>query len=60
MTLPEMKEFVRDHFNRFVNLKDLDIADVNFAPEFVDHGSDVPPGNAARTGRGEGLRRRSV
>jgi uncharacterized protein YbjT (DUF2867 family)/predicted SnoaL-like aldol condensation-catalyzing enzyme len=44
MTLPEMKRFVRDHFNEFVNRKNLDIGDVNFAPEFVDHGSDVPPG----------------
>jgi predicted SnoaL-like aldol condensation-catalyzing enzyme len=43
-TLPEMKDFVRKHFNEFVNLKNLDIADVNFAPEFVDHGSDVPKG----------------
>lgn len=43
-TLPEIKEFVRNHFNEFVNLKNLDIADVNFAPEFVDHGSDVPKG----------------
>jgi uncharacterized protein YbjT (DUF2867 family)/predicted SnoaL-like aldol condensation-catalyzing enzyme len=44
MTLPEMKQFVRNHFNEFVNRKNLDIGDVNFAPEFVDHGSDVPKG----------------
>jgi predicted SnoaL-like aldol condensation-catalyzing enzyme len=41
-----MKEFVRSHFEEFVNRKNLDIADVNFAPGFVDHGSDVPPGTA--------------
>jgi len=44
MTLPEMKAFVRNHFEEFVNRKNLDIADVNFASEFQDHGSDVPPG----------------
>jgi predicted SnoaL-like aldol condensation-catalyzing enzyme len=43
-TFNEMKRFVRDHFEQFVNQKNLDIADVNFAPEFVDHGADVPPG----------------
>lgn len=40
----EMKAFVRNHFEEFVNRKNPGIADVNFAPEFVDHGSDVPPG----------------
>jgi len=44
MTHEEMKAFVRNHFEEFVNRKNLDIADVNFAPEFVDHGTDVPPG----------------
>ena len=44
LTFDEMKEFVRNHFEEFVNRKNLDIADRNFAPEFVDHGSDVPPG----------------
>ncbi len=44
LTQSEMKSFVRDHFEQFVNQKNLDIADVNFAPEFVDHGTDVPPG----------------
>jgi predicted SnoaL-like aldol condensation-catalyzing enzyme len=46
MTYLEMKEFVRNHFEEFVNRKNLNIADVNFAPEFVDHGADVPPGLA--------------
>ncbi|MGH9759578.1 MAG: ester cyclase [Blastocatellia bacterium] len=44
MTISEMKEFVRSHFEEFVNRKNLDIADVNLAPEFQDRGSDVPPG----------------
>ena len=44
MTFDEMKEFVRNHFEEFVNRKNLEIADRNFAPEFVDHGADVPPG----------------
>jgi predicted SnoaL-like aldol condensation-catalyzing enzyme len=43
-THDEMKDFVRNHFEEFVNRKNLDIGDVNFAPEFVDRGSDVPPG----------------
>jgi predicted SnoaL-like aldol condensation-catalyzing enzyme len=46
MTHSEMKEFVRDHFEEFVNRKNLNIADMNFGPEFVDHGADVPPGLA--------------
>jgi predicted SnoaL-like aldol condensation-catalyzing enzyme len=44
MTHCEMKEFVRSHFEEFVNRKNLEIGKVNFAPEFVDHGADVPPG----------------
>jgi predicted SnoaL-like aldol condensation-catalyzing enzyme len=44
MTHEEAKNFVRNHFEEFVNRKNLDIADVNFAPEFEDHGADVPPG----------------
>ena len=43
MTSKEMKEFVRDHFEEFVNRKNVGIGEVNFAPEFVDHGADVPP-----------------
>ena|ERR1700757_3269961 len=44
MFVEEMKQFVRNHFEQFVNQKNIAIGDVNFAPEFVDHGSDVPPG----------------
>jgi predicted ester cyclase len=44
MTHSEMREFVRNHFEEFVNRQNLKIADVNFAPEFVDQGTDVPPG----------------
>lgn len=44
MTHGEMKEFIHNHFEEFVNRKNLRIGDVNFAPEFVDHGADVPPG----------------
>ena len=42
MTHDEMTLFVRCQFEDFVNRKNLDIADVNFGREFVDHGSDVP------------------
>jgi len=44
MTHAEMKQFIRDHFEDFVNRQRLDVADVNFAADFVDHGDDVPPG----------------
>ena len=43
----DMKAFVRNHFEEFVNRKNLNIADANFAPQFLDHGSDVPPGLAS-------------
>jgi len=42
----EMKEFIRNHFEEFVNRQNLAIADVNFAASFVDHGADLPPGTA--------------
>ena len=41
MSLSEMKAFVRNHFEEFVNRKNINIGDVNFAPEFVDHGADA-------------------
>jgi predicted SnoaL-like aldol condensation-catalyzing enzyme len=44
MTLTEMKDFIRNHFEEFVNRKNQRIGEVNFAPGFVDHGADVPPG----------------
>src|ERR1700719_4074810 len=44
MTHAEMKEFIRNHFEEFVNRKNLRIGELNFAPTFVDHGADVPPG----------------
>jgi predicted SnoaL-like aldol condensation-catalyzing enzyme len=44
MTHAEMKQFIRDHFEQFVNRQSLDIADVNFGADFVDHGDDAPPG----------------
>jgi len=44
MTPPEMKEFIRNHFEEFVNRKNLRIGEVNFAPGFVDRGAGVPRG----------------
>ena len=44
MTPEEMKRFVRNHFEQFVNRKNIAIGDINFARKFVDHGADVPPG----------------
>jgi predicted ester cyclase len=47
MTHAESREFIRTHFEEFVNRKNVDIGNVNFAPNFVDHGADVPPGTPA-------------
>jgi predicted SnoaL-like aldol condensation-catalyzing enzyme len=44
MTHEEVKQFVRNHFEEFINRKNLDILDINFAPEYVEHGTDLPPG----------------
>ena len=44
MTHVEAREFIRNHFEEFVNKKNVQIGNVNFAPDFVDHGADVPPG----------------
>jgi predicted SnoaL-like aldol condensation-catalyzing enzyme len=44
MTHTEARQFIRDHFEQFVNQKNVEIGNVNFAAEFVDHGADVPPG----------------
>jgi predicted SnoaL-like aldol condensation-catalyzing enzyme len=46
MTLAEMKDFVRNHFEEFVNRQNLQIANINLAPDFVDRGADVPLGIA--------------
>src|SRR5258708_15999853 len=44
MSHAEMKDFIRNHFEEFVNRKNVIIGEVNCAPGFVDHGADVPPG----------------
>jgi len=44
MTHKEAREFIRNHFEEFVNRKNVQIGKVNFAAEFVDHGADVPAG----------------
>jgi predicted ester cyclase len=44
MTHSKAREFIRNHFEEFVNRKNLEIGRANFAPDFVDHGADVPPG----------------
>jgi hypothetical protein len=44
MTHSEIREFIRNHFEEFVNRKNVDIGNVNFATNFVDHGADVPAG----------------
>jgi predicted SnoaL-like aldol condensation-catalyzing enzyme len=43
MSSEENKAFVRRHFEEFVNQKNLDVADRNFAADYREHGSDAPP-----------------
>jgi predicted SnoaL-like aldol condensation-catalyzing enzyme len=42
MSLEENKQFVRRHFEEFVNQKNLAVADRNFAADYQEHGSDAP------------------
>ena len=42
ISLEEMKFFVRNHFQKFVNEKDSSIAYRSFSPDFLDH--DEPTG----------------
>jgi predicted ester cyclase len=44
MSLEEMKAFVRNHFEDFVNRKKSEVALVNFSQDFLDHDE---PGGAA-------------
>jgi predicted ester cyclase len=44
MSLEEMKQFVRNHFEDFVNKKKSEVALVNFSQDFLDHDE---PGGAA-------------
>jgi ketosteroid isomerase-like protein len=44
MTPEEAKDFVRRHFEDFVNKKDLSAADRNFHPDYQEHGADAPAG----------------
>ena len=42
LTLDEMKRFIRNHFDEFVNKKDAAVIRRNMTPDFVDH--DGPGG----------------
>ena len=44
MTHAEAREFIRNHFEEFVDRKNVLVGNVNFAADFVDHGADVPSG----------------
>jgi predicted SnoaL-like aldol condensation-catalyzing enzyme len=44
LTHTQSREFIRNHFEEFVNRRNVQIGSVNLAPDFVDHGADVPPG----------------
>jgi predicted ester cyclase len=43
MNSEDSKAFVRRHFEEFVNRQDLSAAERNFAAEYQEHGTDVPP-----------------
>jgi predicted ester cyclase len=49
MTHREAREFIRNHFEEFVNKKNVQVGNLNFAADFVDLGADVPPGPAGAT-----------
>ena len=40
----DAKDFVRRHFEDFVNRQDLGAADRNFTADYRENGTDVPPG----------------
>jgi len=42
MSLEQNKAFVRQHFEEFVNRKNLGIAGKNSSPEYQEHGTDAP------------------
>jgi predicted SnoaL-like aldol condensation-catalyzing enzyme len=44
MSIEENKTFVRRHFEEFVNQKNLEVADRNFASDYREHGTDAPAG----------------
>src|ERR1700737_3567867 len=44
MTHAESREFIRNHFEEFVNPKNVERRSVNFGPHCCDHGGAVPPG----------------
>ena len=44
MTHAQARDFIRNHFEEFVNKKNVQIGNVNFAADFVDHAMDVPSG----------------
>jgi ketosteroid isomerase-like protein len=45
MTTEEAKDFVRRHFEDFVNRQDLSAADRNFAADYREHGADASAGS---------------
>jgi len=44
MTHREARELIRNHFEEFVNAKNLQVGNLDFAADFVDLGAHVPPG----------------
>jgi hypothetical protein len=43
MTHREAREFIRNHFEEFVNKQNVQIGNVNFAADFVDQGPMCRP-----------------
>ena len=61
LSLEEMKQFVRSHFEDFVNRKKSEVAQKNFSADFLDHeeptGVEVDPEAAKRMMEGAYKRR---
>jgi hypothetical protein len=45
MTHAEAREFIRNHFEEFIDKKNVQIGNGNFAADFVDHGAGTHPPN---------------
>ena len=50
----EARELIRNYFEEFVNEKNVQVGNLNFAAYFVDHRADVPPGPAGAIAYGSG------
>jgi hypothetical protein len=55
MTHAGARQFTRNHLEEFVNKNNVQIGNLNFAPDFLDHAADVPPGMPPGTSEGDSI-----